>query len=61
MNLLTTLLILIVIGIVLYLVNSYIPMDDKMKKILNIVAIGGVIIWLLKVFGVISYLSNINI
>lgn len=61
MNLLEILLILIAIGILIYLVNTYIPMDGRMKKIFNIVAIGGVVIWLLKSFGVISYLSNINI
>lgn len=61
MSLLTILVTLIVVGILLYLVNTYIPMDDKIKKIINIVAIVGVSIWILKVSGILSYLSSITL
>lgn len=42
------LIILIIIGLVLWLVNNYIPMDPKIKTIFNVVALVAVIIWLLK-------------
>jgi len=61
MPLLTVLLILIVAGVLLWLVNSYIPMDSKIKTILNVVVVVVVIVWLLKVFGVIHYLKDIQV
>jgi hypothetical protein len=61
MPLLTILLILIAAGVILWLVNSYIPMDGKIKSILNIVVVIVVVVWLLKVFGLFHYLSDIHI
>jgi hypothetical protein len=61
MPLLTILIILIVAGVLLWLVNSYIPMDLKIKRILNIVVVIVVIVWLLKLFGAFEYLSNIQV
>jgi hypothetical protein len=61
MPLLTVLIILIVAGVLLWLVNNYIPMDRKIKTILNVVVVIVVIIWLLKLFGVFGYLGSINI
>lgn len=61
MPILTILITLIIIGLLLWLVNTYIPMDGKIKKILNIVTIIAVIIWLLKVFGVLAYLGAAHI
>ncbi|MDX9948601.1 MAG: Thivi_2564 family membrane protein [Bacteroidales bacterium] len=61
MPILTILIVLIVAGVILYLVNNYIPMDRKIKSILNAVVVIVVIVWLLNVFGVFSYLKNINI
>lgn len=61
MSLLTILLVLIVAGIILWLVNNYIPMDHKIKSILNVVVVIVVIVWLLKVFGLFTYLSNFHI
>ena len=52
-------IMLIVIGVVLWLANTYIPMDDRIKKIMNIVVIIGVIIWLLSAFGVFDYLKAV--
>ena len=45
---------LIVIGLLLFLVNNYIPMDGKIKRILNIVVVLGVVIWMLRAFGLLS-------
>ncbi|HEY5123293.1 MAG TPA: Thivi_2564 family membrane protein [Ignavibacteria bacterium] len=61
MPILTILIVLIVAGIILYIVNNYIPMDGKIKNILNVVVVLVVIGWLLKVFGVFTYLKDINI
>lgn len=61
MSLIAIVITLIVVGILLWLVNTYIPMDGKIKKILNIVVVVVVIVWLLKVFGVWSYLSNVHV
>jgi hypothetical protein len=61
MPLLTVLIVLIVAGVLLWLVNSYIPMDRKIKSILNAVVVIVVIVWLLKLFGVIAYLKDIQL
>lgn len=61
MPILTILIVLIVAGVILYIVNNYIPMDGKIKNILNIVVVLVVIGWLLKIFGVFTYLKDINI
>ena len=61
MPLLTILIVLIVAGVLLWLVNSYIPMDRKIKAILNAVVVIVVIVWLLKLFGVLAYLKDIQI
>jgi len=61
MPLLTVLLILIAAGVLLWLVNSYIPMDRKIKSILNVVVVIIVVVWLLKIFGLFHYLSDIHI
>jgi hypothetical protein len=61
MPILNVLLILIAAGVILWLVNSYIPMDRKIKSILNVVVVIIVVVWLLKVFGVLHYLSDMRI
>ena len=61
MPLLTILIVLIVVGVLLWLINSYIPMDRKIKNILNIVVVIAVVIWLLKAFGLMDSLKNITV
>ena len=61
MPLLQVVLILIVVGVLLWLVNSYIPMQATIKKILNAVVVIAVVLWLLNVFGLFGSLSNIHI
>ena len=61
MPLINLIIILVVVGVILWLINNYIPMDGKIKRILNVVVVIGVILWLLSVFGVIGSLSTINI
>jgi hypothetical protein len=61
MPLLNIVFILIVVGVLLWLVNSYIPMDGKIKKILNIVVVVVVVLWLLNVFGLFSSMRGMRI
>lgn len=61
MPLIQLVIVLVVVGVVLWVINSYIPMESTIKKILNVVVIVGVIIWLLSVFGFIGDLSAIRI
>ena len=61
MPILTIVIVLIVVGLLLYLINNYIPMDRKIKSILNIVVVISVIIWLLKAFGILSKLGDFKV
>lgn len=61
MSLLTIVIVLIIVGVLLWLINAYIPMDRKIKNILNIVVVIGVIIWLLRAFGVLGAAGSINV
>ena len=54
-------LVLIVVGVLLWLVNSYIPMARSIKSILNAVAVIFVVLWLLNVFGLFHSFSRIRI
>jgi undecaprenyl pyrophosphate phosphatase UppP len=54
-------LVLIVVGVLLWLINTYIPMDAKIKSLLNIVVMIAVVIWLLQAFGVLGPLSRVRV
>ena len=61
MPLISVVVTLIVVGVLLWLVNTYIPMDGKIKQILNIVVVICVVIWLLYAFGIISHGGDIRL
>jgi len=61
MPLIHVLIVLVVVGVILWLVNTYIPMDAKIKKILNIVVVIVVVLWLLSAFGILGSLSGIRV
>jgi hypothetical protein len=61
MPLIQLILVLVIVGVLLWLVNNYIPMDANIKKILNIVVIIVVILWLLRVFGVLTNFPGIYV
>ena len=61
MSLITLVVTLIVIGVLLWLVNAYIPMDGKIKKILNGVVVICVVVWLLYAFGILDHASQIRV
>ena len=52
---------LIVIGVLLRLVNNYIPMDGKIKQILNVIVVICVVVWLLSAFGVLGHSGDIQV
>ena len=54
-------IVLIVVGVALWLVNTMIPMDAKIKTILNVVVVIVVCIWLLQVLGMIGPLSSVRV
>lgn len=61
MSLLSLIVVLIVVGVLLWLVNNYIPMDGKIKSILNAVVVILVILWLLQVFGLLGTIGGIRV
>jgi hypothetical protein len=61
MSLISLVITLIVIGVLLWLVNTYIPMDGKIKKILNVVVVICVVLWLLFAFGILNHSSDIRV
>jgi len=61
MSLIAILVTLAVVGVLLWLVNTYLPMDGKIKKILNVVVVVVVVAWLLNVFGIFGPQSHMQI
>lgn len=61
MPLIQILVALIVVGVLLWLVNSFIPMAGSIKSILNAVVVICVVLWLLNVFGLFHSLSRIHV
>jgi hypothetical protein len=61
MPLLQVVMVLIVVGVLLWLVNSFIPMQGTIKSILNGVVVIAVVLWLLNIFGMLHSLSRIHI
>jgi hypothetical protein len=60
-NLRDGILVLIVVGVLLWLVDRFIPMAGSIKSIMNAVVTIAVVLWLLNVFGLMHYLTNIHI
>jgi len=61
MPVLAILLVLILAGVLLWLLNQYIPMDGKIRTILNFVLVILIIVWLLKAFGVFHYMRDMHV
>jgi hypothetical protein len=61
MPLLNVVLALIVVGVLLWLVNNFIPMAGSIKSILNAVVVIVVVVWLLNVFGLMHYITNFHV
>jgi hypothetical protein len=61
MPLIHVIVVLIVVGVLLWLINRFIPMAGSIKSILNAVVVIAVVLWLLNAFGMLSYLSTIHV
>jgi ABC-type long-subunit fatty acid transport system fused permease/ATPase subunit len=61
MPLINVVMVLLVVGVLLWLVNRFIPMQGTIKSILNAVVVIAVVLWLLNVFGLFSYFSHIRV
>jgi cytochrome c biogenesis protein CcdA len=61
MPILTIVIVIIGVGVILWLINSFIPMQRTIKRVLNAVIIIILVIWLLKIFGVLDSLQNVQI
>ena len=61
MSLVTLLIVVIVVGVLLWLVNNFIPMDGKIKGLLNAIVVICLVLWLLQAFGLLSSLNAIRI
>ena len=61
MSLISLVITLIVVGVLLWLVNTYIPMDGKIKKILNAAVVICVVVWLLFAFGILNHSGDIRV
>lgn len=61
MPLIQVVMVLIVVGVVMWLINRFIPMQGTIKSILNGVVVIAVVLWLLNIFGLFSYFSHIRV
>jgi hypothetical protein len=61
MSLIGLVLTLVVVGVLLWLLNNYVPMDHKIKTIINVVVVIVVILWVLQAFGVLGSLRDVRI
>jgi hypothetical protein len=61
MSLIGLVLTLVVVGVLLWLLNNYVPMDHKIKRIINVVVVIVVVIWLLQAFGILGSLRDLRI
>ena len=61
MSLIGLVVTLVVVGVLLWLLNNYVPMDGKIKSIINVVVVIAVVIWVLQAFGLVGSLRDIRI
>lgn len=61
MSLIGLVLTLVVVGVLLWLLNNYVPMDSKIKTIINVVVVLVVVVWLLQAFGILGSLRDVRI
>jgi hypothetical protein len=61
MPLINIIFILVVLGVILWAINTYIPMAKPVKTILNVVVVVVLSLWLLQMFGVIGSINSIRV
>jgi len=61
MPLINIIITLVIVGVALWAINTYIPMAKPVKTILNVVVVAVLVVWLLQVFGIIGSINNIRV
>ncbi len=61
MPILTVIIILVLVGVILWAIDKYLPMDANIKRILQIVVIVAVVIWILSLFGILGDLNSVRV
>lgn len=61
MSFLSIVVVIVVVGVLLWAVNSFIPMDSKIRSILNVVVVIALVLWLLRAFGVLDSLGGTRV
>lgn len=61
MHLLTILLVLLVVAVVLWLVNAFMPIARPIKTMLNVIVVVVVVWWVLSLFGIVPKLSHLRL
>jgi hypothetical protein len=61
MSLVGLIVLLVVVGVILWAINTYIPMQDTVKKILNVAVVVALVLYLLSVFGVLHSVPDIHV
>jgi uncharacterized membrane-anchored protein len=61
MPLIDVVVVLIVVGVLLWVANTYLPMDPKLQQIMNVVVVIAVIFWLIGLFGLLAPIRNIRV
>lgn len=61
MDLISLVIVLIAVGVLLWAVNNYVPLDPKIRAILNIVVVLAIVLWLLQLFGVLGGLHSVRV
>jgi hypothetical protein len=61
MSLLTIIIVIVLVGMLLWAINQFIPMDSKVRSILNAVVVIVLVLWLLRVFGILGAADNIRV
>ena len=61
MSLLSLILVLVVLGLLMYLINSFVPMDVNIKRVLNITVVVVLILWIIQSLGLVGPIGSIRI
>ncbi len=61
MDLLNVIIVLVVTGVLLWLINTYVPMQGTIKSLLNGVVVIVLVLWLLQVFGLLSGIGPVRV
>ena len=61
MPLINVIIVLVIVGVLLYIVETLLPIDATIKRIIHIIIILAVCIWLLQAFGIIGSLGSFRL